>query len=49
MNNKQYSNSSKDNISDPSSRNYAKNVKNKANEKSPYGADEPSPGTTHKL
>lgn len=49
MNNKQYPDSSKDNISDPSSRNYAKKVKSKANEKSPYGADEPSPHTTHNL
>lgn len=34
--------------SDPSSRNYAKEVKNKANEKSPYGKDEPSNHTTFK-
>jgi hypothetical protein len=34
--------------SDPSSRNYAKEVKNKANEKSPYGEDEPSAQTDFK-
>jgi hypothetical protein len=32
----------------PNSANYAKNIKNKANEKTPYGEDEPSPRTTHK-
>lgn len=44
MNNK---NSSKS-TSDPASRNYPKVMKNKANEKSPYGVDEPSPHTTYK-
>ena len=44
MNNK---NSSKS-TSDPASRNYAKEVKNKANEKSPSGEDEPSLRTTYK-
>lgn len=34
--------------SEPLSRNYAKVVKNKANEKSPYGEDEPSKGTDFK-
>ena len=32
----------------PNSANYAKNIKNKANEKTPYGEDEPSTRTTHK-
>ena len=40
-------NSSKS-TSDPASRNYPKEMKNKANEKSPYGEDEPSPRTTFK-
>lgn len=44
MNNK---NSSK-NTPDPASRNYAKKMKNKANEKSPAGEDEPSLRTTYK-
>jgi hypothetical protein len=47
MNNKSSSNSDKTK-SDPSSRNYAKDVKNKANEKSPFGVDEPSDHTTFK-
>jgi len=34
--------------SDPTSRNYPKEMKNKANEKSSYGEDEPSPRTTFK-
>lgn len=44
MNNK---NSSKS-TSDPACRNYAKNAKNKANEKSPTGDDEPSLRTNYK-
>jgi len=40
-------NSSKS-TSDPASRNYPKQMKNKANEKSPYGEDEPSTCTTFK-
>jgi len=39
---------SKKNESDPTTRNYAKQVKNKANENSPYGENEPSPRTTFK-
>lgn len=34
--------------SDPASRNYAKVTKNKANENSPFGKDEPSDKTTFK-
>ena len=34
--------------SNPNSANYDKNIKNKANEKTPYGEDEPSPKTTYK-
>lgn len=34
--------------SEPLTRNYAKIVKNKANEKSPYGEDEPSSHTEFK-
>ncbi|MDR3597508.1 hypothetical protein [Clostridium sp.] len=34
--------------SEPLTRNYAKQVKNKANEKSPYGEDDPSPSTAFK-
>lgn len=44
MTNKKFSKSS----SDPTSREYAKSAKNKANEKSPYGENEPSPRTTFK-
>ncbi|BCZ46623.1 hypothetical protein psyc5s11_26900 [Clostridium gelidum] len=44
MANKKFSKSE----SDPTSRNYPKIAKNKANEKSPYGEDEPSPCTTYK-
>lgn len=44
MRKKKFSKSS----SDPASRDYAKIAKNKANEKSPYGKDEPSPRTTFK-
>ncbi|MBU3131888.1 hypothetical protein KPL40_05435 [Clostridium gasigenes] len=41
-------NSSNNTASDPSSPNYAKNVKNKANQKSPSAEDEPSTKTTYK-
>ena len=34
--------------SNPNSINYSKNIKNKANEKTPYGEDEPSTRTTRK-
>lgn len=34
--------------SDPASRNYAKTMKNKANQDSPYGKDEPSTRPEHK-
>lgn len=34
--------------SEPLTRNYAKITKNKANEKSPYGDNEPSPSTAFK-
>ena len=44
MTNKKFSKNS----SDSASRDYAKVAKNKANEKSPYGEDEPSPRTTYK-
>jgi hypothetical protein len=44
MNNEKSSKS----VSEPLTRNYAKVVKNKANEKSPYANDEPSPQTTFK-
>lgn len=40
-------NSSKS-TSEPLTRNYAKQVKNKANEKSPYGEADPSPSTAFK-
>lgn len=33
---------------DPTSPNYAEKLKNKANENSPYGKDEPSTHTKHK-
>ena len=39
---------SKKNSTDPTSRNYAKRMKNKGNENSPYGENEPSPRTTFK-
>lgn len=48
MNSKAYSSPSKDNISDPSSRKYAEKVKNKANEKTPSGEDEPTTGTHYR-
>lgn len=48
MNNEHSNNSGEKSTSDPASRNYAKDVKNKANEKSPYGEDEPSTNTVHK-
>jgi hypothetical protein len=44
-------NSSSKNYSDtqsPTSKNYTKNIKNKAIENSPYGKDEPSTHTKHK-
>ena len=34
--------------SDPSNKDYAEKVKNKANEKTPYGENEPSTHTTYK-
>ena len=48
MNDNNSDNSRKKSTSDPASRNYAKEVKNKENEKSPYGEDEPSAHTTYK-
>lgn len=39
---------SKKNDSDPTTRNYAKRIKNKGNENSPYGESEPSPHTDFK-
>lgn len=48
MNDKDSDNSLKKTTSDPTSRNYPKEMKNKANEKSPYGEDEPSVRTTYK-
>ena len=48
MNNNNCDNSHKKISSDPASRNYPKQMKNKANEKSPYGEDEPSTRTTFK-
>ena len=39
---------SKKNSTDPTSRNYAKRMKNKGNENSPYGENEPSPHTEFK-
>ncbi len=48
MNNNSSDNSHTKSTSDPASRNYAKEVKNKANEKSPSGEDEPSLRTTYK-
>ena len=48
MNNNSSDNSHKKSTSDPTSRNYAKEVKNKANEKSPYGEEEPSVRPTYK-
>lgn len=39
---------SKKNASDPTTRNYAKQVKNKANEDSPYEENEPFHRTTFK-
>lgn len=41
-------NSCKSTTSDPSSSKYSNDVKNKANEKSPSGEDEPSTRTTYK-
>lgn len=41
-------NSCKNTTSDPSSNNYGKNIKSKANEKSPDGEDESSTSTTYK-
>jgi len=48
MSNNDSNNSFKKSTSDPASRNYPKKMKNEANEKSPYGEDEPSPRTTFK-
>jgi len=48
MNNNSSDNSHTKSTSDPASRNYAKEVKNKTNEKSPSGEDEPSLRTTYK-
>jgi len=48
MNDKDSDNSFRKTTSDPTSRNYPKEVKNKTNEKSPYGEDEPSVRTTYK-
>lgn len=47
MNNKDFYNSAKP-ISDPASRNYDKEIKEKAHEKSPFGDDEPSTRTEFK-
>ena len=41
-------NLSKKNSSDPTTRNYAKQMKNKGNENSPYGKSEPSTHTDFK-
>lgn len=41
-------NSCKNTTSDPASPNYAKDIKNKANQNSPTGEDEPSTKTTYK-
>ena len=35
-------------VSDPSVPNYAKDIKNKSNQNSPYGKDEPSKATHYK-
>ncbi len=35
-------------IDNPTSPNYNEKIKNKANEKTPYGENEPSPRTTYK-
>ncbi|MBU3136683.1 hypothetical protein KPL39_10435 [Clostridium gasigenes] len=48
MSTKNNCNSCKATTSDPSSSNYSKTVKNKSNEKSPSGEDEPSTRTTYK-
>ena len=48
MSTRKNSNSPTTTASDPSSSNYAKEVKNNANEKSPSGDDEPSTRTTYK-
>ena len=47
MTSKEFSNSN-NTVSDPASRRYDKNLKEKAHEQSPFGADEPSPHTTFK-
>lgn len=47
MDNKDFYNSAKPK-SDPASRNYSKEVNNKAHEKSPFGDDEPSSHTEFK-
>lgn len=47
MDNKEFYNSGKTK-SDPASRNYSKEVNNKAHEKSPFGDDEPSSHTEFK-
>lgn len=47
MNNKDLY-SSANTTSDPASRNYGKQINEKAHEKSPFGKDEPSPHTTFK-
>lgn len=48
MSNKHCCGKCKKSATDPSSPNYAEKVKNKANSKSPYGENEPSPHTTYK-
>lgn len=48
MKNSNGNNSNETHNSDPSSPNYSKEMKNKANEKSPFGKDEPSTKTTFK-
>ncbi|WP_278279794.1 hypothetical protein [Clostridium sp. C8] len=43
MKNKNYNN-----LNNPASSNYDEKIKNKANEKTPYGENEPSTRTTYK-
>ncbi|WP_291664719.1 hypothetical protein [Clostridium sp.] len=40
--------SNKKNISNPASPNYKEKIRNKSNEKTPFGENEPSPNTTYK-
>ncbi|HHD2754350.1 hypothetical protein [Clostridium sp. LIBA-8841] len=46
--NKNYNKKQRIDSTFPTSHNYNDKIKNKANEKTPYGSNEPSPRTTYK-